>query len=85
MFGGVAGAQMETLKVRETQPPHKAVLAVTESDGHFPSFYRHHPFLPSSPLKFLYFSWRRSKEKHQHRPPPLLLDDALIPILHQAS
>lgn len=50
-FGGGVGVQMETLKVRETQPPHKATLAVTESDGHLPPFYRHHPFLPSSLLK----------------------------------
>lgn len=60
------GAQMEMLKARETQPAHKAVLAVTESDGRLPPFHRRHPFLPSSLLKAPTFSWH---PPHHHHPP----------------
>lgn len=71
--GGVVGAQMETLQVRETQPAHKAVLAVTESDGHFPPLYRRRPFLPSSLLKCCTFPGVAVK-RNTTNPPPLLLD-----------
>lgn len=93
--GGVVGAQMETREVRETQPAHKAVLAVTESDGHFPPLYRRRPFLPSSLLKCCTFPGVAGKGNTTNPPLPLplppspaaqlLQDDSLIPLSRRAS